>query len=150
MIRSKKKYVIYAVIAAVILLVAAFLVNEFWPRKPFADLKQENVASVDVTFGAYPDYQISNDDQEKVVSILQSVTITGRSHFYQTVNKELDGKTYIEQFTLHLDSNQTMTVTPDYPFLIIDGTAYHCKDQTALEELTAVYTPYINLIKQKN
>ena len=57
MTKMRKKYVIIAS-AAVIVLISVFLMNEFWPRKPFADLKQEDVSSVDVFFGTYPNYEI--------------------------------------------------------------------------------------------
>lgn len=139
----KKKYVFVAM--AVIIIVAVFvLVKAFLPRKPFAGLKQDSVLSVDVSFGTYPNYQISYTDQEKLVSLLQTISVTQKSDAY----KQLDAKSYSDIFILHLSTNQDVKVEPFSPYLIIDGTGYQCSDQDALNTMNDIYTSYIDVIRQ--
>lgn len=143
---GKKRRIIW-ITASILILISALLIYEFWPRRPFANLKQEEVSSIDLTFGVNANYEISETDQEKVVTILQSITTTGKSFLYASINKELDKKTYVEEYLLHRNSGSDITVIPDYPFIIIDGTAYHCNDKEVLTEMIDLYTAYIEVIR---
>lgn len=142
MTKMRKKYVIIAS-AAVIVLISVFLMNEFWPRKPFADLKQEDVSSVDVFFGTYPNYEISKTDQEKLVSLLQTVTVTSKSDAY----KQLDAKSYSDIFIFHM-TDKDVSVEPFSPYLIIDGTGYKCNNKDTLNTMNDMFTSYIEVIRQ--
>lgn len=140
---KKKKIILGAVILAFVLLAAAY-----WPKKPFADLSQDDVSSVDVSFGKYPNYQISESDQETIVNGLKSITITGKSYLYRQIDYSLDKGTYVEIFIVHLKTGKDVKVVPCYPFIIIDDTVYHCKDRDTLEKMVDIFTSYIDVIRQ--
>ena len=119
--KVKTKYIRIAA-AAVVILLSFILISAYWPRRPFADLKQEEVLAADVSFGVCPNYQITETDQKRVVELLQTITVTGKSYLYKSINSELSKKTYIELFILHLNTNETVSVQPCYPFIMINET----------------------------
>jgi hypothetical protein len=145
--KVKRKYSRIAATSVVILL-SFILISAYWPRRPFADLKQEDVLSADISFGVPPNYQITETDQKRVVELLQTITVTGKSYLYKSINSELSKKTYIELFILHLDTNETVSIQPCYPFIMINETVYHCKDRDALEEMIDIFNSYIDVIRQ--
>ncbi len=69
MYKVKRKYSRIAATSVVILL-SFILISAYWPRRPFADLKQEDVLSADISFGVPPNYQITETDQKRVVELL--------------------------------------------------------------------------------
>lgn len=142
MVRMRKKYIIATV--SVIVLISFLLINEFWPRKPFADLKQDDVLSVDVSFGTYPNYPISKIDQEKLVRLLQTVTVTKKSDAY----KQLSAKSYGNIFILHLSTDSDTSIESFSPYLIIDGIGYKCNDKDTLNAMSDMFASYIDIIRQ--
>jgi len=139
---ARRRNVLIAAAAAILL--AFILIREFWPGKPFADLKQDSVISVDVSFGTYPEYQISGADQERLTGLLQTITVTKESDAY----KQLSAKSYSDIFILHLAADRDISVEPFYPYLIIDGTGYQCNDRDALDAMSSIYDSYIDVIRQ--
>lgn len=147
MAESRKKYAVIAA-AAVIVLISFILIMKFRPRKPFADLKQENILSIDISFGGNPDYQIAETDQKRIVEFLQPMTVTGKSYLYKMISSQLSAKTYSEIFILNLNTEKQIRIQPCSPFIMIDGTVYHCADQASLEEMIDIYDSYIDVIRQ--
>lgn len=98
---------------------------------------------MDVSFGSYPNYQISKTDQEKLVSLLPTITVIWKSDAY----KELSAKSYSDIFILHL-TDKDVSVEPFSPYLIIDGTGYKCNDKDTLNTMQDMFTAYIDTIRQ--
>lgn len=144
MTKRKSIYILLAAIAGIILL-SFLLISNFLQRRPFADLKQEDVTSVDISFGTYPNYPMKEADQQKLVSLLQSVTTNGRSDAY----KELSAKSYSETFILHLKTEKDIRVEPFNPYFIIDGNGYRSNSKETLQEMSSLYTSYIDVVKQR-
>ena len=88
-------------------------------------------------------YEISKTDQEKLVSLLQTVTVTSKSDAY----KQLDAKSYSDIFIFHM-TDKEVSVEPFSPYLIIDGTGYKCNNKDTLNTMNDMFTSYIEVIRQ--
>ena len=143
---GKKKMIFW--IAVVLIL--GLCLAAFWPRKPFASLKQDDISSIDVSFGSYPEYPLTDTDESKIIEYLQTMTTIGKSYFYKSIHRTLDEKTYIETFIVHLNTGEDVTIEPDYPFVTIDGTVYHCNDKETLNGMIDIYNSYIDVIRNNS
>lgn len=111
------------------------------PHKAFPTLKAEDVAAVEVTFGAYPPYPMTGEDQASLVTLLQQIEVTRETDEYQ----DYDGIT-TQMFVLYLTDGTEIGLGAGNPFFFVDGQGYWCEDSAA-EEIQALYTAYIPLIQ---
>ena len=111
------------------------------PHKAFPTLKAEDVAAVEVTFGAYPPYRMTGEDQASLVTLLQQIEVTQETDEYQ----DYDGIT-TQMFVLYLTDGTEIGLGAGNPFFFVDGQGYWCEDSAA-EEIQALYTAYIPLIQ---
>lgn len=111
------------------------------PHKAFPTLKAEDVAAVEVTFGAYPPYPMTGEDQASLVTLLQQIEVTQETDEYQ----DYDGIT-TQMFVLYLTDGMEIGLGAGNPFFFVDGQGYWCEDSAA-EEIQALYTAYIPLIQ---
>lgn len=111
------------------------------PHKAFPTLKAEEVAAVEVTFGAYPPYPMTGEDQASLVTLLQQIEVTRETDEYQ----DYDGIT-TQMFVLYLTDGTEIGIGAGNPFFFVDGQGYWCEDSAA-EEIQALYTAYIPLIQ---
>lgn len=111
------------------------------PHKAFPTLKAEEVAAVEVTFGAYPPYPMTGEDQASLVTLLQQIEVTRETDEYQ----DYDGIT-TQMFVLYLTDGTEIGLGAGNPFFFVDGQGYWCEDSAA-EEIQALYTAYIPLIQ---
>lgn len=111
------------------------------PHKAFPTLKAEDVAAVEVTFGAYPPYPMTGEDQASLVTLLQQIEVTQETDEYQ----DYDGIT-TQMFVLYLTDGTEIGLGAGNPFFFVDGQGYWCEDSAA-KEIQALYTAYIPLIQ---
>ena len=111
------------------------------PHKAFPTLKAEDVAAVEVTFGAYPPYPMTGEDQASLVTPLQQIEVTRETDEYQ----DYDGITS-QMFVLYLPDGTEIGLGAGNPFFFVDGQGYWC-EVSAAEEIQALYTAYIPLIQ---
>ena len=147
MTKMRKKYIVIATVAVVVL-ISCILINEFYPRKPFSDLSQKNVKSIEISLGEKPAYQITETDQKRIVELLQPMTVIGKSYLYKIINSQLSSKTYSEIFILNLNTEKQIWVQPCSQFIIINDTVYHCYDKASLDEMIDIYNSYLDQIRQ--
>ena len=102
-------------------MIIAFLV---FPRvigkKPFADLRAEDIANVSVQL-LPPDETVEIADYTELVNALNEVVTYGKDASY----KEYSGQAVI--YTITMNDGTEITVNAYNPFIIIDGIGYKTK-----------------------
>ncbi len=110
----KKKTVIALVI---VIAAAAFVCTNFIGRKPFANLKAEDIASASVRL-VPPDQTVPVTDLDALAAALNDAMVYRKDGSYT----EYNGQAVI--YTIVLNDGTERTVNAYSPFLIIDGVGY--------------------------
>jgi len=115
----KKKIIIPVILAIVVIgIVAAYLISHnTFGKKPFADLKPEDIAKVSVQL-LPPGETVEITDFEELANALNEVVIYEKDDSYATYY----GQGVI--YTITMTDGKEITVNAYNPFIIIDGVGY--------------------------
>lgn len=134
----KRKYKIGAIV--IILIIALWYLGGMGNRLLLKRVVPENVDQIYVTFGAYPEYTMSESDKNALISLLQQVKIYVRVGYRHT-----DG--YLSQmFVLHMADGTDVKIAANGEILIINGAGY-ISDYAICNEIDELYTSYIDTIR---
>lgn len=106
--------------AAIILVIAVFAFPRVFGKKPFADLRAEDIANVSVCL-LPPDKTVVIEDYTKLVNTLNEVVIYGEDQSFT----KYSGQAVI--YTITFQDGTVITVNAYNPFIIIDGIGYQTK-----------------------
>lgn len=142
---KKKPLIILVTVILVLALVATvlFLLNR--SKAPFADLRLEDVAYVEETFGGYPPYPLTGEDQARLVEYLRQVKVTKSKHDW----KEYDGAIG-QMFVLHMADGRETVVSACSPLFIVDGITYQCGDYDLCQAIQQIYNSYVETIRSES
>lgn len=118
----KKKLVIPILLVVIVIgIIIAFLMStRVIGKKPFADLKAEDIKNVTVQL-LPPNETVEIADYTELVNTLNEVVIYGKDDSY----KEYDGQAVI--YTITVNGGKVITVNAYNPFIIVDGIGYKTK-----------------------
>lgn len=91
-------------------------IRERWTWRLFGELRQEDVVSIDVVYGVHPSYQMSQQDQIKVINGLQQleVSIDPSDNPFAAINGSVKDGCMLWCFVMHLQdgSDSILQVVP--------------------------------------
>lgn len=108
--------ILIAVMLIVVLMLGWYLAG----RRPFRNLKAEEIASASMEIMP-PDQEVVVEDLDELVSHLQQLVIYRRDQSYS----EYAGQAVV--ITLEMKDGSRMEIVEYNPFVIIDGVGYRCK-----------------------
>ena len=108
--------ILIAVMLIVVLMLGWYLAG----RRPFRNLKAEEIASASMEIMP-PDQEVVVEDLDELVSHLQQLVIYRQDQSYS----EYAGQAVV--ITLEMKDGSRMEIVEYNPFVIIDGVGYRCK-----------------------
>lgn len=115
-----RKIIIPVCVLGVIVAAALFVRPRVMGRKPFAELKAENIASASVQL-LPPDTTVQITDMGELATALNDVVVYDQDDSWT----EYNGQAVI--YTIILNDGKEITVIAYNPFIIIDGIGYKTK-----------------------
>lgn len=118
----KKKLVIPILLVVIVIgiIIAFLMLTRVIGKKPFADLRAEDIKNVTVQL-LPPNETVEIADYTELVNTLNEVVIYGKDDSY----KEYDGQAVI--YTITVNGGKVITVNAYNPFIIVDGIGYKTK-----------------------
>lgn len=112
---------------------------------PFWELQRVNIHCIDVTYGIWPGYTISEEDTEKVISTLRKAKIRGNP---ANDWKDANGRSG-EKLLLYFNDGSILSIEPFGSILIIDEVGY-VSDYSLVQELEDICYSYAQCIIPEN
>lgn len=117
---KKKKIITLGCVSVIVVAIALFVCPKVIGRKPFAELKAEDIASAAVQL-LPPDKTMQVTEIKEFVNVLNDIVIFNKDNSYN----EYSGQTVI--YTITLNDGKEITVNACNPCIIIDGVGYKTK-----------------------
>ena len=118
--KKKVNFPVLLVIVVIVMIIAFLVFPRVIGKKPFADLRAEDIANVSVQL-LPPDETVEIADYTELVNALNEVVTYGKDASY----KEYSGQAVI--YTITMNDGTEITVNAYNPFIIIDGIGYKTK-----------------------
>jgi hypothetical protein len=109
----KKQKIIFIeleIICFIFVIVGVGIYNKSWFL--FPDIQQEDVLSIEVVFGAYPNYPLTKRDQIKLVDYMRQIEVSRTKEDYREYTGLIS-----KMFVLHMNEDSDITISASPPFL---------------------------------
>ena len=124
-----------------VLIICFFMVPLYKAQYLLHNLKEDDVVSIDATFGAYPAYPLEKRDQATLINYIQSIKLSVATSNY----KDYDG-VRSQMFVLHMKDNSSVGISACSPFFIIDNKGYMSKSDSC-KQIDEMFSRYVGIIQ---
>ncbi len=137
--KQKIMFIGLEIICFIFVIVGIGIYNKSWFL--FPDIQQEDVLSVEVTFGAYPNYPLTKRDQIKLVDYMRQIEVSRTKEDYREYTGLIS-----KMFVLHMNEDSDITISASPPFFILDEKGYMCSCD-ALFAICGIYDNYPRIMR---
>lgn len=144
---TKKKGLCIVAVAVLALTLALVLLRaqSKEPRAIFADLRLEDIASIEETYGGFPPYTLPREEQEKLVGLMQKIKVSKTEKSWM----DYDG-IKARMFVLHMTDGKKIEVGGFHPLVVVDQMNYETLDFGLCQEISRLYFSHVDAIRAES
>lgn len=141
MLYKNRKCFLAILCVSLVLIICFFMVPLYEAQYLLHNLKEDDVVSIDATFGAYPAYPLEKRDQEILINYIQNIKLSVATSNY----KDYDG-VRSQMFVFHMKDHSSIGISACSQFFIIDNKGYMSKSGSC-KQIDEMFSRYIEIIR---